>query len=180
MERSTSWEANRFSASQEIPHILWNPKIHYRSHKCPPPVSNLSQLDPVYTPTFNFLKIHLNIIFPSTSGSSKWSPSFRFLHKNSLYSSLHTRYMPHPSNSFRFYHLNNFGWGEQINKITMQKLIRILINWNNRNEHLWSVPTLSIFCLLPPKICGCFSFCLSCKVYLVTANFTSVFALRCL
>jgi len=34
----TPWEANRFSASQEIPHILCNPKVHYRSHMCPPPV----------------------------------------------------------------------------------------------------------------------------------------------
>jgi hypothetical protein len=25
-------EANRFSATQEIPHTLWNPKVHYRSH----------------------------------------------------------------------------------------------------------------------------------------------------
>ena len=28
MEQSPSWEANRFSASQEIPHILWNSKVH--------------------------------------------------------------------------------------------------------------------------------------------------------
>jgi hypothetical protein len=34
MEQSSSWEAYKFSASHEIPRILWNPKVHYRSHKC--------------------------------------------------------------------------------------------------------------------------------------------------
>ena len=55
-----SSEANRFSASQEIPRILWNPKIHYHIHKCLPPVPNLNQLDPMHTPTSHFLKIYLN------------------------------------------------------------------------------------------------------------------------
>ena len=69
LEQSPFWEANRFSASQEIPHILWNPNVHYRIHKCPPPVPILNQLDPVHIPTSHFQKIHLNIILPFTPGS---------------------------------------------------------------------------------------------------------------
>ena len=71
MEQSPSWEANWFSASQEIPHILWNQVVHYRIHKWPPPDSILSQINPVYSPTSHFLNIHINIILPSTPGSSK-------------------------------------------------------------------------------------------------------------
>ena len=70
---------------------------------CPEPTPSSPQ-----TPS-HFLKIHLNIILPSTYGFPQWSLSLRFPHQNPVHTSTlpHTRHMPRPSHSSRFYHPHN-------------------------------------------------------------------------
>ena len=71
MVQSPSWAANWFAASQEIPHISRNPKVHYRTHKRPQTVSILGQPNPVNIPTSHLLEsililsIHLRLGLPS-------------------------------------------------------------------------------------------------------------------
>ena len=70
MEQSPR-ETNRYSASQEIPRILWNPRVHYRIHNSPPPA--LSWAISIYSipphPTswrsILILSSHLRLGFPS-------------------------------------------------------------------------------------------------------------------
>ena len=91
----------RFSASQEIPRILWNPKAHYRIHKCPPPVPILSHINPVHAPhptswrSSLILSSHLRQglpsgLFPQYPVNTSPIP--------------HTCYMPRSSHSYRFHH----------------------------------------------------------------------------
>ena len=112
MVQSPSWEANWFAASQEITRISLNPKVHYRTHKRPPPVSILGQPNPIHTPTSHLLEIHPNIINPSTRRSPQCSPSLRFPHQDPIQPPLltDTRHMPSPSHSLRFYLLGATLW----------------------------------------------------------------------
>ena len=106
-----SWVANWFAVSQEIPRISRNPKVHYRTHKCPPPVSILGQPNPVHIPTSHLLEIHPNIIHPSTPRSPQWSLSLRFPHQDPIHPPLltHTRHMPcvRLYYTFQYYHIND-------------------------------------------------------------------------
>ena len=85
MVQSPSWEANWFAASQEIPRNSRNPKVHYRTHKRPPPVSILGQPNPVHIHTSHLLETHPNIIHPSTPRSPQWSPSLQFPHQDPIH-----------------------------------------------------------------------------------------------
>ena len=91
--------------------FLWNPKVHYRTQKRPPPVPILGQPNPIQTPTSHLLEIHHNIIHPSTPRSPQWSLSLRFPHQDPIHPPLltHTRHMPSPPHSSRFYHPHNIG-----------------------------------------------------------------------
>jgi hypothetical protein len=90
MEQSP-WEDNWFcSYSRNSPHFR-NLKVPHRTHKRLPPFPILSHLHPVPTTPSHFLKIHLNIILPSTSGSPQCSLSLRFPNQNPV----HTSPLPH-------------------------------------------------------------------------------------
>ena len=73
------------------------------------------QPNPVHIPTSHLLEIHTNI-HPSTLRSSQWSVSLRFPQQDPIRPPLltHTRHMPSPSHSSRFYHPHYIGWGVQI------------------------------------------------------------------
>jgi hypothetical protein len=111
MVQSPSWAANWFAASKEIPRISRNPKVHYRTHKRPPSVSILGQLNPVHIPTSHRLQSHPNITHPSTPRSPQWSLSLRFPHQDPIHPPLltHTRHMPNPSHSSHFT-FTRLGW----------------------------------------------------------------------
>jgi len=87
MVQSPSREANLFAASQEIPHISRNTKVHYRTHKRPPTVSILGQPNPDRIPTSHLQEIHPNIIHPS----SQWPPSLRFPQQDPIHPVLMTK-----------------------------------------------------------------------------------------
>ena len=82
MEQSPPWEADSSSPSQEIPRTVCNSVVRYRIHNRPPLVTTLGHFNLAHDLPIYFFKNQRSIIFSSTSRSSKWSPSYRFLHRN--------------------------------------------------------------------------------------------------
>ena len=95
MQQSPSWNANRNTASIEIPHTLWNPNVHYRNQKSLPPVPILSHINPIHAFPSDFLQIHslfwhLRLCLPS--GVLPSEPVVRFCErgiKSNVYWTVH-------------------------------------------------------------------------------------------
>ena len=121
MEKSPSWKAISSSASQEIPRISWNPKVHFRIHNSPSPIPILDQINPFHASTLQTLKIHFSIIIISKPRFSKWSLSIRSLHQNPVYTYRvpHPCYVPRLCHSSWFDYPKNIWWGVQIIKLLL-------------------------------------------------------------
>ena len=72
IEQSSSWEANWFSANQEIPLILWNPKVHYGGTQepvtYPYPEPHKSSPCPHHTSWISILILSSHLCLGLTSG----------------------------------------------------------------------------------------------------------------
>jgi len=71
MDHTSSYEADSHSAIQEIPNLLWNPKVHYRVYNSLPLVIILIQMHPVHNFKPYAPNMYSNIILQSTPRSSK-------------------------------------------------------------------------------------------------------------
>jgi hypothetical protein len=121
MEQSPFWQSNSSSASQEIPSILWNPKVYYRFSTVltdPYPEPDES------TPRFLILSwIRFNATIPSAPRSSKHSLFLRFPYQKFVCFSFLTNschILP-----FHLITLLIFGEEQKIVKLLIMQLFRV-------------------------------------------------------
>ena len=104
----------------------------YRIHKPPPSIPIPSQSNTVHSSPIHFLKIHFNIIFPSTNISCKWLLSIRSHDRNHVctFPTPHACYMPRPSHSAWYDHVE-----KHTHKFYVHLFIRSSVHWISCRSH---------------------------------------------
>jgi hypothetical protein len=143
-----------------FPSTLWNPKVHYCSHKCPPPVPIQFPLDPVHIPTchswrFNLiLSSHLRYgtrrcitAFSSArclslpwAGSTQSIPPHPTSGRSILILSSHLRLSPHWFLFLRFPHENPV----HVSPIHNKRYTPLFIHYSTKGNWLKSIKCLSV------------------------------------
>jgi hypothetical protein len=125
-ELSPFWEAANCPATQELPSILKNPKVHPRIHNNPPVVPILSQIDPV--PTIpSYLRSILILSTQLRLGLPTGSLSFWLSHQYPICIPRlsHSCYMPCPSHPPSLDHSNYVWRGVQVMKLLAMQFLPI-------------------------------------------------------
>ena len=84
--------------------------------------------------SFHFLKIHRNIILPSTPGSLRWSLCFRFPHQNAIYTSP----LPHTCYMLRQFHSSPI-WSPEYRRFILNFNPEFWTNDNNPKAWKWRI-----------------------------------------
>ena len=111
MQQSPSWEAKVSSAGQEIPVHFIQPGDSVRHSQQPTPYPYPKPHQFSSSPPSNFLKIYLILGSPSDL-FPQVSPVTLYCN----HAVPHTCYIPQPSQTSWFYHLNNIWWEVQVIK----------------------------------------------------------------
>lgn len=106
---------------QEIPLLLWNPRVNYCIRKKLPFVRILSQTSPLRFVQSYLFEISSNIILGSTPRFPKWPPFFMLSCQNFVQISRlsHQCYMARPYSKHWFRYLNNIYWRVQFSKLLL-------------------------------------------------------------